>query len=118
MEGTLLRAFYQHAASITSLPHFQSGSVKVALAVPNNDIACDADTSRVCCFWNEFALDDELTCFPDTASENVVTPQILLESLLEAGVHPPRHMGLLIRNTDRQTAYAALQRWIWVSAQM
>ena len=89
MEGTLLRAFYKHAASITSLPHFQSGSVKVALAVPNNDIACDADTSRVCCFWNEFALDDELTCFPDTASENVVTPQILLESLLEAGVQYP-----------------------------
>ena len=87
MEGTLLRAFYQHAASITSLPHFRSASVQVALSAPNDELPCDADSSRVCCFWNEFALDDELTCLP--ASENVVTPQILLESLLEAGVQYP-----------------------------
>ena len=114
LQGSVTRAFFEHASAVTSLSHFQwtHEQIRVALTSPGDGLECDEDTSRVrlvvararpqpshaaspgfqvCAFWAEFALDadSELGCFPGTGGDNVVTPQVLLESLLEGGVEYP-----------------------------
>ena len=93
LQGSVTRAFFKHASAVTSLSHFQwtHEQIRVALTSPGDGLECDPDVSRVCLFWAEFALDEdsELGCFPGTGGDNVVTPQVLLESLLEGGVEYP-----------------------------
>lgn len=93
LQGSVMRAFFQHASSVTSLSHFQwtHEEIRVAVSSPGDGLECDEETSRACAFWSEFALDEdsELGCFPSTDGDNVVTPQILLESLVEGGVEYP-----------------------------
>ena len=93
LQASVTRAFFRHASSVTSLPHFQwtHEQIRVALTSPADGLECDAESSRLCLFWSEFDLDEdsELGCYPTTGGDNVVTPQVILESLLEAGVEYP-----------------------------
>lgn len=93
LQGSVTRAFFRHASSVTSLPHFAwtHDEIRIALTSPGDGLECDPVVSRVCVFWSEFDLDQdsELGCYPNTGGDNVVTPQVLLESLLEAGVRYP-----------------------------
>lgn len=94
LQAGVLRGFMSYASQITDLRHFQwkHNEISVAAASPAVGADCDGDTSDVCVFWSEFDLDDdsELGCFPSRVGDNVVTPQVLLETLQEAGIgYPP-----------------------------
>lgn len=114
LQAGVLRGFMEYARQVTDLGHFQwkYDDISVAATSPAVGAECDGDTStvpsscpfvfsttfsqsrlspQVCVFWSEFLLDDtsELGCFPSTTGDNVVTPQVLLESLQEAAIEYP-----------------------------
>lgn len=49
LQGNVMRAFFRHASSVTSLPHFEwtRDEIRVALTSPGDGIECDEDVSRV-----------------------------------------------------------------------
>ena len=49
LQGDVMRAFFRHASSVTSLPHFEwtRDEIRVALTSPGDGIECDEDVSRV-----------------------------------------------------------------------
>ena len=94
VDADIWRAFYQYARMILRLGHVDTwfdDDIVHAIVHSSSEKLCNSATSKVCLWWSEFSLDDELySCRPKRDASNIVTPSMLLATLAENNVaYPP-----------------------------
>ena len=93
VDAKIWRAFYRYARLVLNLGHFEAfvdEHIKAAAVHTSAEGDCDSSNSRVCVWWSEFDLDrEELSCRPTQDGSNIVTPSILLATLVDADARYP-----------------------------